>query len=359
MRVLQLIDSLEAGGAERMAVNYANALARQIDFSGLVASRKEGSLVEQINSNVNYLFLNRKSTFDIKAVLRLRDFMKKNKVELVHAHSTSFFIAVFLKVIYPKFKIIWHDHYGNSDFLEKRKSFILQWSSFFFNGIIVVNQKLKKWAQEKLDFKNVIYLPNFVSENNDEIGQTILKGEKNKRIVCLANLRKQKNHFLILEVAIKMKNTHPDWTFHLVGKDFNDLYSMQIKKKIKDNHLEKTVFVYGTVLDISTVLKQANIGILSSKSEGLPVALLEYGLHKLAVVVTAVGEIPSLIENGSNGFLVTDFEVANFYKCVVTLIESSHLQTNFGLALHKTITEGYIEASVIEKYLRWLKKIEL
>jgi hypothetical protein len=32
MRVLQIIDSLEAGGAERMAVNYANALANEIDF---------------------------------------------------------------------------------------------------------------------------------------------------------------------------------------------------------------------------------------------------------------------------------------------------------------------------------------
>jgi hypothetical protein len=35
MRVLQIIDSLEAGGAERMAVNYANALANEIDFSAL------------------------------------------------------------------------------------------------------------------------------------------------------------------------------------------------------------------------------------------------------------------------------------------------------------------------------------
>jgi hypothetical protein len=43
-----------------MAVNYANALADEIDFSGLVSTRKEGSLVNQINSNVEYLFLDRK-----------------------------------------------------------------------------------------------------------------------------------------------------------------------------------------------------------------------------------------------------------------------------------------------------------
>ncbi len=37
MRVVQIIDSLEAGGAERMAVNYANALSKNIEFSGLIA----------------------------------------------------------------------------------------------------------------------------------------------------------------------------------------------------------------------------------------------------------------------------------------------------------------------------------
>ena len=35
MRIIQLIDSLAPGGAERMAVNYANALSDKVAFSGL------------------------------------------------------------------------------------------------------------------------------------------------------------------------------------------------------------------------------------------------------------------------------------------------------------------------------------
>ena len=54
MRILQLIDSLEAGGAERMALNYANALVDTLGFSALVATRKEGALLEQIDSKVTY-----------------------------------------------------------------------------------------------------------------------------------------------------------------------------------------------------------------------------------------------------------------------------------------------------------------
>lgn len=68
MRILQLIDSLEAGGAERMAVNYANALTDAIDFSGLVATRKEGPLLSQLGNKVSYLYLNKKAAVDFKAL---------------------------------------------------------------------------------------------------------------------------------------------------------------------------------------------------------------------------------------------------------------------------------------------------
>jgi hypothetical protein len=49
VRIIQIIDSLEAGGSERMAINYANALAENRFFS-LVATRKEGSLLSQLNT---------------------------------------------------------------------------------------------------------------------------------------------------------------------------------------------------------------------------------------------------------------------------------------------------------------------
>ena len=61
MRILQIIDSLNVGGAEKMAVNYANSLAKIEEFSGIVVTRKEGVLKSQINENVGYLFLARKT----------------------------------------------------------------------------------------------------------------------------------------------------------------------------------------------------------------------------------------------------------------------------------------------------------
>jgi glycosyltransferase involved in cell wall biosynthesis len=355
MRILQLIDSLEAGGAERMAVNYANALAKQIDFSGLVVTRKEGPLLNQIDKKVSYLFLNKKRSVDLLALFRLRRFVKKNKVAIVQAHSTSFFLAFLLKLIYPSIKIIWHDHYGDSEFLNKRPLLALQLIAPFFNGIIAVNHSLKSWANKNLHFENSIYLPNFPSEEKNILENTVLKGINGKRIVCLANLRVQKNHFLLLEVAKMLKLSHPDWTFHLVGKDFNDDYSKQIKSSIVENNLKKNVFLYGSKPDIGTILVQSTIGILTSQSEGLPVALLEYGLHKKPIIVTAVGEIPLVIQNGINGFIVDVQNEELFYKAIIELIEKEILRNNFGDALYKSIFENYSEKRVVKQYLNWLQ----
>ena len=156
MRILQIIDSLEAGGAERMAVNYANALAEAIDFSGLVVTRKEGPLLTQVNNKVSYLYLNKKGTIDWKALFTLRKFVFENKVEVIHAHSTSFFLAFLLKLSCPSLQLIWHDHYGDSEFLSKRPSLALRLTLPFFDGIIAVNQKLKIWAEQKMHFKKTL-----------------------------------------------------------------------------------------------------------------------------------------------------------------------------------------------------------
>lgn len=356
MRILQLIDSLEIGGAEKMAVNYANALSTRIAFSALVATRKEGVLKNQIHNNVDYLFLNRKWTIDFGAVFRLKKYCENNEITHIQAHSSSFFTAFLVKLLCPNIKIIWHDHNGFSEFLGKRKSIALKITSFYFDGIVVVNYQLKKWAENTLYCKKVLYLANFTTLNSDENKDTFLKGIDGKRILCLANLRIQKNHFLLIEVAKKLQKLHPEWSFHLIGKDFLDDYSDKIKDIIAVENLSKSVFIYGSKQDTQNCITQAAICVLTSQSEGLPVALLEYGLNKKAVVTTDVGEIPFIIKNNENGFIVSKFDPSNFCLSLIKLIEDDNLRIKMGQKLFETVQKNNSEIAVLETYLNWLKE---
>lgn len=357
MRIIQLIDSLEAGGAERMAVNYANALVSETGFAGLVATRSEGQLKQFINSEVRYLFLKRKATFDVPAALRLKKFCKSNNAMILHAHSSSYFLAVLTKLLYPKLKIVWHDHNGMSEFLEHRRSPALRLLSVFFSGIISVNQLLKEWAERYLLCKKVLYLENFIL--NDELAPVVqmLKGTAGKRIICVANLREQKNHHLLLNVALRVKQTFPGWTFHLIGKDFEDRYSEQIKHRIKSESLEEVVFLYGSVSEPRAFVGQANIAILTSISEGLPVSLLEYGLEKKAVVVTNVGEIGAVVNHKLNGLMVASNDADAFFEQISNLITDPRYREQLGAALHTTIEQCYSHRKAIQQYMNFLRTI--
>lgn len=355
MRILQLIDSLEAGGAERMSVNYANALHKEFGFSALCASRKEGALKNALLPEVEYLFLNKEKTVDFKALFKLRSFVKRNKIEFIHAHSSSFFLAVLLKSSYPKIRVVWHDHYGNSEFLKQRKSKALKIMSFFFYAIISVNQALLNWAIRNLNCKNAIYLPNFASLENTSEDSTVLQGISGNKILCLANLRPQKGHIFLLEIAEEIKINHPDWTFHLVGKDFKDAYSFALKREIKDRNLEGTVFIYGSKNDVKNIIRQSDICILTSNSEGLPVAILEYGFEKKPVLSTNVGEIPNVIDHMLNG-LIAPFESAVYSNLLENLIEDAALRVNLGEELYFKMNENFSESAVIKNYLKLLSK---
>ncbi|NER12165.1 glycosyltransferase [Leptobacterium flavescens] len=303
MKVIQIIDSLEAGGAERMALNTANLLAENGIDSYLCATRKEGSLKNLISDKTAYLFLDKKRTLDLSAIFRLKHYIKSNNIGIIHAHSSSFFIAGMVKMIYPKVRVVWHNHYGNSEHLSGGKYRLLKYISSKFNAIIAVNRKLATWAEKKLKHKYVVYLPNFV-KTSPEREITFLKGTEGKRIVCLANLRREKDHITLLKAFKAFHKDFPLWTLHLIGKDFGDRYSEEIRHYVKQNKLNEDVFFYGSVNDVSHTLSQCEIGVLSSNFEGLPLALLEYGLNKLAVIVTDVGECKAVIKDEKNGFVI-------------------------------------------------------
>ena len=354
IKVLQLIDSLQVGGAEVLAVNIANALSKQGLVSHLCATRTEGQLKENIEQAVGYLFLERKKTVDIKSIYKLKNYIKCNNISIIHAHSTSYFIAICIKFIYPKLKVIWHDHYGKSEFLNKTSRLSIQFISFAFSGVISVNSILFEWSKKYLMVKRIYFLNNFPFFM-DLKKTTFLNGEMGNRIVHVAGFRRQKDHINLLKAFIVVLKHKPNSTLHLIGKDYNDTYSKLIHEFIKDENLQNNVFLYGVRSDIKNILEQADIGILSSESEGLPVSLLEYGLAKLPVVVTDVGECAVVVKNSL--VVVLSKRSDKLANAIVSLINDKVLREKVALELHTEVLENYSRESTMKKIIKIYREI--
>lgn len=347
MRVLHLIDSLHPGGAEQMAVTMANALVSYNVESYLCATREEGILKETLSEEVNYLFLRKKNVFDISALLRLNRFIKEHKIEIVHAHATSFFYAVLAKMMQPRLRLIWHDHYGKDQNLKNRKLMVLKPCSFFFDAIISVNEDLKSWALNNLKAPKVYYLRNFVLANPPNTPEA-LKGTEAFKIICVANLRPQKDHLNLLRAYKIIKEKHPFVSLHLVGIAHEDSYHHSLTGFIAENGL-KGIYFYGAKMEIPSLLKSADLGVLSSNSEGLPVALLEYGVAGLAVVCTDVGQCKEVV--GLFGKIVPPKDAVALAEALLFYIENEGARVKDATEFSKHVLANYTERNIIPKLL--------
>jgi glycosyltransferase involved in cell wall biosynthesis len=352
MKVLQIIDSLEAGGAERMAVNIAAVLQTYGHESHLCVTRREGLLKAAIDPEIGYLFLKKKGKLGISAVFKLNNYIRVHQIEVIHAHSTSAFIAVLAFVFLKnKPKLIWHDHYGKANELVHRPVTLLKSISVFFDQIISVNTLLKFWAEKKLKCKEVFYLANFTMNTTSGQLYSLLPGTSGKRIVCLANLREQKDHSNIIKAFDMLPSEFSEWTLHLCGQDFNDSYAAQLKSQIEEKKLTDRVFLLGSRSDVPAILNACDIGVLSSKSEGLPVALLEYGLNQLAVVTTDVGACKEVVSRF--GIVVPPGDPVRLSNAVHKVIADKELREKFAAQFQEHVRDNYGS----ERYLKELMKI--
>jgi len=358
LRVMQMIDSLSMAGAERVSVNYANAIAELGHNSFLCTTREEGPLKELVEDNVKIFFMQKKSLYDIKAYANLIKYVKENRISIIHAHSSSFFTAIIVK-LFTGVKVVWHDHNGNRMYAKSRFNFSVKYFSYFFDYVVCVNKNLKIWAVDNLiTFQSkIIYLPNY-AELKFTKEAPMLPGLKGKRMVVLANLRNPKDHLNILNAfSILKEKGFDEWHLLLVGEDKVDKYSDTLKSYIKTNDLKNNVSILGARNDSAMILKACDIGIICSESEGLPMALLEYGLASLAVVSTDVGECSAVLDDGKAGKLVPVHNSVLLAESLEELISNSNIKESYARLYHKHIKLNYSKDMMINKIIEIYKSL--
>lgn len=346
MRVVQLIDSLQAGGAERMAVTLANTLADSVEESFICVTRKEGVLKETLNEKVSYLFLKKTGTIDFRAVFRLAKWVKDNDINIIHAHNTSFFLATLVKIRVPKVKLFYHEHHGNRSTQSRWNNKMRYLCSFLFKGVLTANTALRDWSLKVLAVKQVIYLPNMIETSTFKSSD-----HSQDRIICVANFRDPKNHLNLVRAFRIVSQHYSNWKLDLVGADYQDSYSKALHAYINEMDLSQKVYFHGQTGTVKQLLANASIGVLASDSEGLPMALLEYGAAGLAVITTAVGQCPEVIAN--SGKIVPVGNSEELAKEILYYIENPEIRKSMGNQFRNKIDLEFSVQQTIKKLLKF------
>jgi len=353
--VLHVVDTLALGGAERMAVNLANAMPRDRFRAHLCCTRRGGPLESEIAPHVRWFCLGRRSRFDFNAIRRLARYIADHRIELIHAQSTSVFIAGLASGVARRGKVLWHDQYGG---LRSDGRSVLPYHviSYKLAGVLAVSDELANWSARHLKVRRdrIWYVPNFVRIQVEEVlpGEIDLPGIRGSRLVQVANLRRQKDHLTSIRALALVVKEVPEAHLLLVGAAPDPQWTAQLFAEIHRLGLERHVTHLGPRPDVFRIVRNSDVGLLSSASEGFPLVLLEYGAAGLAAVATRVGQCPEILDEGRAGLLVRAGDPGQLAQAILALLRSPGYRDELARRLQERVRTVYSPEAILEKVLK-------
>ncbi|MDB2413599.1 glycosyltransferase [Flavobacteriaceae bacterium] len=298
MKILQVIDQLGLGGAERVCVNMANLLHRNNYDVKLVAFDDSGPLFDLIDEGVEVVILGRKK-HKFKAYKKLIQEVKQADIVHIHMRQNYKYVKKTLLAYGVKKKLILHDHYGEIAVNKRIPTF---YKSFYKPDLYIgCSELLTDWAKNNvgLDPSIVFLVHNFVLKYEVKTP----KNTEKKGLVLVGNMKPVKNHFFAVEIA---KELGLDITMYCSKTE--NTYFKSLQKKITAIGMSDNVFFKHGCINVQTELHQYNYALLTSTSEGDPLALIEYLSQGIPFLSYNIGESVKIIEKHFPFFVQHTFE---------------------------------------------------
>ena len=343
-RVLMFIQSLELGGSETQCVEVACQLARE-GYSVTVGCMKTGGPLEKklAEAGVRCVVFPVPGTLlrpnAILQMFKLTAFIRRERFSVVHTndlYSNLFAVPAAWLARVPVIISSQRDMSRWWWYTPARRK-ILRRVQRLSTRVLVNSEAIRQdlITRDGFDPKRIIVVYNGIdlekfSRSTEGRPLPPRVSSDGKTIVMVANMHTgAKGHGDLFEAARTVIERFPEAQFLLAGDgEMRPFFEDQVRTL---GLAEMFVFL-GHRTDIPQLLTCCDIGVLASKSEGLPNAVLEYLAAGLPVVATAVGGVPEIIENEVHGLLIPPEKPAALASALLRLLEEPQLRANLGKA---------------------------
>lgn len=166
-------------------------------------------------------------------------------------------------------------------------------------------------------------------------------------LIFVGRLSKTKRPEMIISIVGKIVKQYPELQLVIVGDgDKRYFLEQQVEKKnLKDN-----IRFYGQRNNVLSELVKSKVFILTSRSEGLSIAMIEAMSTGTVPVVSNVGDLGDIVKDGINGFLVDKNDIDAFCDCIINLICNEKIWEKCSAA---SIKDSYNYSSVNVIAQKW------
>lgn len=325
----------------------------------------KGTPVEDFaqKTNIHFYSVDSKKPHSLALAKELSSYIKKSNIDVIHIHTTDFVLTYMLScMLFGLDKPTVFSKKGISD--KSSKLSPIKYNYKKIDKTICVSEAVKKSMQEVLHTKNhhkleVVY----DGINIEEITYKSLNlsdfniPENRILIGNIANHTNAKDLPTLIKTADFLVNTLNRKDIHFVQIGKKTSLTDNLLKEVKTLGLENNFTFTGALNKASQYLKNFDCYIMSSKTEGLPITIMEAFKAKIPVVTTKAGGIPEAITNNENGFLC---EVAD-YECLASkiniLLNDKQLINKFTEASYNILLEKFNAKTCAERTINLYKSL--
>ena len=296
---------------------------------------------------------------DANAFLLLIREIRKFKPDVIHTHTAKAGVLGRIAglVAAPNAKRVhtFHGHLLHGYFGKSKTKLVIQIEKFLAlktHRIIAIGNSVKKDLVDAgigKDSKYEVIFPGLqpLKVSSKEVAKKSLGLESNNTyLVFVGRLTQIKRPDRLLEIAKYLNSNHPDTQILVAGA--GELLD-PIKSKSKTEGLPMTFL--GWRNDIDSILSAADIAILCSDNEGIPLTLIQASQAGLPIVSTDVGSVSDIVIDGVTGYL-TKVSSEGLIQGVSTLLENPELRHTFGEAGEQRARDFFSSYSMVEHHQR-------
>ncbi|MDA9858387.1 glycosyltransferase [Rubripirellula sp.] len=338
-RILILIKGLGLGGAERLLVSGLPYLSREkYDYRVGYFLPWKDALVPEFNSHgIPVTCFNCKTPYSTAAIRQLHRYFRENEISLLHTHLPSASVAGRIASRSCKtLKTVYTEH-GCWDRLHPMTRNVNRWTLRWNDLNIAVSQEVRDSMNPESQSQTVV-IPNGIDckglaetpRERKSVCRELGIPPNDFLIVKVANLSPVKHHEMLIRAFAEFQSSNSASTLILVGQ-LRDR-DQHLKNLANSLGVGERIRITGPRTDVPRIVRSMDVFAMSSKSEGMPVSLLEaMALHK-PVVCTNVGGIPNVIKHGVNGLLVDSGNAGEMAHFLLELSQKESLRERLGVA---------------------------
>lgn len=366
IKVLHIITRLNVGGARQVAVSIVTGLDKNRFDITLISGPQDFNIDMGYKQNIDIVIIpdlvrQINPIKDLKALVKLYFFIRKNRFDIVHTHTSKAGILGRIAAKLAGVPIIFNTPHGgifHSIFYGPKTIFLLSkfenFVAHFTDKIITCSKNEKKDFLEHKIASDDKYITMYWGIRQDNFIKTYDSISKRRELgipadaILIGNIARlvpQKGHIFCLEAFKMLVDRFSKAKLLIVG---DGVLKSNIEAKIKELNLNNKVIMTGYRNDVPEILSAIDISLHTSIWEGTPIAVIEAMMMVKAIVATKVGGIPELIEDGVTGILIPPYDKQAFVDAITTLINDKTLAKRIGETAHQYAKEKFTLESMIE-----------